>query len=628
MRHDELADDEPVPVTARGLAWLLAAVAVLAPPHARAGISLTIEQPDVRSPDVRLRWEAEGPGPFTLLRQAVPSGTPAADLLPLDPATDAWATGLSGGDVMLPGEAIFAAGTDLRAYQLIDEGDGSCSNLGWVALHRGLGAGGTILLARPERTTVHSLSQVLDQYPTVTRATLTEPELCRETTLARGRPGIDAFIPPGRAVRVAVGTATDIVVVGASGWRGAGVLVRSAQAGCQLQDHVELPFAADWRRGDELLCGMEGRDWVDADLDGRLDGCPLGAFDGAHATAVIQASRQTPGIVATRAVHRGFGTRPTFSGVLFDIDPPAGQSFAFSGLRAPPTVVLDIADLGADPACACADSDGDGDDDCTERLFGTDPSDAASHGPDADGDGILDDVDDCPAAADPAQLDGDGDGFGDACDPDPADPANSVVDRDGDGVLDPWDSCPDLGNPGQEDQDFDRFGDPCDNCPLAFNDQSDSDRDGRGDACDTCLFDPEPDPDEDRVCSGDNCPNAWNGGQEDSDGDGFGNACDCSPDVTLPALAGLRLAGLGGSAAFVRELTWEAGRPGHVYDVVTGPLERVFGRGDFSQAECMASGLDVRRVAEGPRDGDAWYLVRARGPCSTTSWPAAGDSCP
>jgi hypothetical protein len=45
--------------------------------------------------------------------------------------------------------------------------------------------------------------------------------------------------------------------------------------------------------------------------------------------------------------------------------------------------------------------------------------DAASPPDDADGDGVPDATDDCPAAADPAQADRDHDGAGDACDPDP-----------------------------------------------------------------------------------------------------------------------------------------------------------------------------------------------------------------
>ena len=36
--------------------------------------------------------------------------------------------------------------------------------------------------------------------------------------------------------------------------------------------------------------------------------------------------------------------------------------------------------------------------------------------PDSDGDGVLDDVDNCPKIWNPDQIDTDGDGFGDVCD--------------------------------------------------------------------------------------------------------------------------------------------------------------------------------------------------------------------
>ncbi|HXJ34915.1 MAG TPA: thrombospondin type 3 repeat-containing protein [Candidatus Eisenbacteria bacterium] len=79
---------------------------------------------------------------------------------------------------------------------------------------------------------------------------------------------------------------------------------------------------------------------------------------------------------------------------------------------------------------------------------------------DADGDGVADDLDDCPGAADPDQRDTDGDGVGDACDPFPTDPENdlaqcradlvtvqarmtsAVPDADGDGRADDHDGCP------------------------------------------------------------------------------------------------------------------------------------------------------------------------------------------
>ena len=128
---------------------------------------------------------------------------------------------------------------------------------------------------------------------------------------------------------------------------------------------------------------------------------------------------------------------------------------------------------------------------------------------DADGDGLRDYQDDCPAVANPGQADSDGDGLGDACDACPLDASN---DADGDGVCGNVDNCPNTPNP----------------------DQADRDHNGIGDACDTCVADPLGDADKDNVCGTfDDCPFEPNYSQTDSGGvgtstpDGIGDACQC-----------------------------------------------------------------------------------------------------
>jgi PKD repeat protein len=150
---------------------------------------------------------------------------------------------------------------------------------------------------------------------------------------------------------------------------------------------------------------------------------------------------------------------------------------------------------------------------------------------DADGDGICDDVDNCPSVSNSDHADGDGDGIGDLCDNCSLVSNNNQKDSDGDGVGDVCDNCLSTPNSNQRDGDGDGIGDACDNCPLVSNnDQKDIDGDGVGDVCDNCLSIPnlnQRDGDGDGIGDAcDNCPHAYNPDQSDSDSDGKGNACD------------------------------------------------------------------------------------------------------
>ena len=120
--------------------------------------------------------------------------------------------------------------------------------------------------------------------------------------------------------------------------------------------------------------------------------------------------------------------------------------------------------------------------------------------PDADGEGIIESVDNCSTVANANQADTDGDRLGNACDPTPN------GDTDGDSVDNLADNCPTVANPGQEDTDSDGIGNICDPTPNGDND---------GDGVDNLA---------------DNCPNVANAGQEDNDVDGLGNACDSTPN--------------------------------------------------------------------------------------------------
>ncbi len=91
---------------------------------------------------------------------------------------------------------------------------------------------------------------------------------------------------------------------------------------------------------------------------------------------------------------------------------------------------------------------------------------------DTDGDGVPDNLDNCPTVANSNQADADGDGRGDACDNCPFVINASQIDSDADGVGDDCDNCPSIANPSQADFDHDGIGDACDtalNCASAAN---------------------------------------------------------------------------------------------------------------------------------------------------------------
>ncbi len=142
----------------------------------------------------------------------------------------------------------------------------------------------------------------------------------------------------------------------------------------------------------------------------------------------------------------------------------------------------DLAACQGDPACE--DCNGNGRPDGCDLADGT-SSDCNANGrpdecePDGDGDGVVDDCDNCPEAPNPSQLDGDGDGVGDECEqaaPAPSGPG--FLDCNVNGISDASDIANCQGDPTcgdcngnsvpdgcEPDDDLDTVINACDVCP-------------------------------------------------------------------------------------------------------------------------------------------------------------------
>jgi OOP family OmpA-OmpF porin len=152
---------------------------------------------------------------------------------------------------------------------------------------------------------------------------------------------------------------------------------------------------------------------------------------------------------------------------------------------------------------------------------------------DSDGDGVLDNVDDCKNIAGPIEFNGcpdtDGDRVSDQFDDCPQTPGleslNGCPDADGDGITDADDACPNAAGPASQngcpDADGDGIMDSEDRCPnlagaTSANGCPDRDGDGVEDSADDC-------PDQAGAFAAAGCP--------DADGDGIQDNLDKCPNA-------------------------------------------------------------------------------------------------
>ena len=180
---------------------------------------------------------------------------------------------------------------------------------------------------------------------------------------------------------------------------------------------------------------------------------------------------------------------------------------------------------------------------------------------DSDGDGILDNEDNCPYIPNPLQKDKNADWKGDKCsdvdkdgivwykdncpytyNPNQKDVNNNGVwdacefDKDKDGIFDSVDNCITTPNPDQKDDDKDGIWNACDNCKYYNPQQEDKNNNWIGDVCEEKeKYLKEHDKDKDGIIDyKDNCEFVANPDQKDSDKDGVWDACDNCLNIDNP----------------------------------------------------------------------------------------------
>lgn len=93
------------------------------------------------------------------------------------------------------------------------------------------------------------------------------------------------------------------------------------------QTLLNLPYHTMYRSANEILCGLEGVDWMDGDGNGNPDTCDAGLFDPTSGVSVTVQTFSNDSGYAGRSVF-AVGGNPVFIGTNFDLTP--GDAYVFN----------------------------------------------------------------------------------------------------------------------------------------------------------------------------------------------------------------------------------------------------------------------------------------------------------